>query len=320
MRIIPAVFRGAVHAALRHLQCLGRLWLAGLVLYGIASAAPISLTDSHGKLYFAAAPQRVVVLNWALAEQMLALGVQPVGMADIKGYQQQSAQMTVPAEVVEVGDRLAPNLRTIRELKPDVIVIGYAQRPLSRVLSNIAPIVYLNNFSRRGDNAQRAQQHLRLLGQLFDQAQQAQTVIAQQQRNLNQLKQALDAAYAQRSRPTLALVSIDQQYHPWVFTTNSLADAALQALGFRSAIEQPPSRLGAMALSVNQLRTHAQCWLLIPSAQVDVTLHQRWLRQQGGQCVLPLPAVPLYGGVRSIELLAQAITSVLLEYAAGGGA
>src|SRR5690606_16878023 len=49
-------------------------------------------------------PQRVVVLEWTYVEDLLALGVQPVGVADIEGYHN---WVSIPAaldeNVVDVG-------------------------------------------------------------------------------------------------------------------------------------------------------------------------------------------------------------------------
>ena len=72
--------------------------------------AEVAIQDSHGKYRFEEPPKRVVVLNWALAEQLHELGEVPVGMADIEGYRKHSNNVIVENTVVDVGGRLAPKL------------------------------------------------------------------------------------------------------------------------------------------------------------------------------------------------------------------
>lgn len=53
-------------------------WFAVLCLFALPVQAQIVLTDSQGTHTFAEVPQRVVVLNWDLLEQVLELGIQPL--------------------------------------------------------------------------------------------------------------------------------------------------------------------------------------------------------------------------------------------------
>ena len=53
------------------------------------AAGPGSLTDSRGKQINLPSPaQRVVALEWNVAEHAVSLGVMPVGVADVTGYGQ----------------------------------------------------------------------------------------------------------------------------------------------------------------------------------------------------------------------------------------
>ena len=45
----------------------------------------IEIKHALGTEVFDKVPERIVVLEWNLAEELLALGIQPVGMADIEG-------------------------------------------------------------------------------------------------------------------------------------------------------------------------------------------------------------------------------------------
>ena len=58
-----------------------------------------------------AAIPSVVVLEWYLLEQLLAAGIQPVGVADIEGF---TTLVTIPLELsgdaIDVGTRQEPSL------------------------------------------------------------------------------------------------------------------------------------------------------------------------------------------------------------------
>src|SRR5690606_21233751 len=67
--------------------------------------------------------QRIVALEWTYVEGLLALGVQPVGIADLGGY---AAWVTIgpqlSPDVVSVGTRQEPSIESIAHLQPDLII------------------------------------------------------------------------------------------------------------------------------------------------------------------------------------------------------
>lgn len=83
----------------------------------------IAVEDLTGTVCVPENVERVVALEWSFVEDVLALGVQPVGVADIEGYH---GWVQIPVElsedVVDVGTRQAPNLEAIAALEPDLII------------------------------------------------------------------------------------------------------------------------------------------------------------------------------------------------------
>ena len=109
----------------------------------LASAAfPRTIKHTRGELTLNQPAQRVIALEWTYVEDLLALGVQPVGVADIEGY---NDWVKIPVAlgdgVKDIGVRGEPNLETIATLKPDLIIdladnaVNYAE------LSKIAPVL-----------------------------------------------------------------------------------------------------------------------------------------------------------------------------------
>ncbi len=92
--------------------------------------------------------ERVVVLEWTYAEDLLALGVQPVGVADIAGYHNWvKIPLALDEHVVDVGTRQEPNLERIAALEPDLIIGVYFRLGENYDdLSAIAPTLVFNPY------------------------------------------------------------------------------------------------------------------------------------------------------------------------------
>lgn len=89
-----------------------------------AEVAPITITDSRGEEVELDGPaDRVVALEWMHAENLVTLGVQPVGVADVDGYGTWAgASAPLGTEVVDVGTRAEPSVDAIIDLDPDLIL------------------------------------------------------------------------------------------------------------------------------------------------------------------------------------------------------
>jgi ABC-type Fe3+-hydroxamate transport system substrate-binding protein len=117
-----------------------------LVLTLLAGLA-VGATGAH------AAAQRVVALEWDAVENLSALGVTPVGIADSRGY---DAFVGAPRRrgSAEVGLRSAPSLDRIRRLKPDLIVVpDYRSTKNRDALKRIAPVLVTSPYRGSGNGA-----------------------------------------------------------------------------------------------------------------------------------------------------------------------
>lgn len=92
--------------------------------------------------------ERVVALEWTYAEDLLAVGVQPVGVADIDGYQSWvNIETELSEDVADVGTRQEPNLEAIAALEPDLIIgIQFRHEGLLQELESIAPTVLFDPY------------------------------------------------------------------------------------------------------------------------------------------------------------------------------
>jgi ferric hydroxamate transport system substrate-binding protein len=117
-----------------------------------AAAGPIVIKTAKGDVTLEKPAERVVTLEWTYTEDLLAVGVQPIGHADLEGY---NAWVNIPvelsADVTDVGTRQEPNIETIMSLQPDLIIAAS-----NRVANNydqlaaIAPVLVFNAYPEEG--------------------------------------------------------------------------------------------------------------------------------------------------------------------------
>ena len=291
---------------------------------GVANAA-IEITDSHGIHRFGSPPSRVVVLNWALAENMLALGEVPVGMADIAAYQQHAANVKVPASTQDVGTRLSPDLKRIQSLQPDVILIGYSQRALMRPLSNIAPVVYFKNFGKRYQHAEKSRARFLELAKLFNKTALAETLLQNAEHASAQRQASVRARTDAAGHHLVLRIVAPSERHAdqaVLFGTNSMPYYAAEQLGLSvvSAVENDQYGTRAvtwdelMALETGQLELDAAknvivCPIFLSSYASPTAAARSKFAPNSTQPKLEYQHA--FGGVMSIYALAEAFEPIV---------
>ncbi|MGW7507015.1 ABC transporter substrate-binding protein [Streptomyces massasporeus] len=107
----------------------------------------ITLTDSTGaKVKLDGPAKKVVATEWNEVESLVTLGVDPVGVADVKGYKTWDTAVPLKNEPKDIGTRGEPSMDTIASLSPDLIV---ASSDLSdaavKQLRKIAPVLEIKS-------------------------------------------------------------------------------------------------------------------------------------------------------------------------------
>lgn len=87
-----------------------------------AGAGPVRLAAPLGRVELPEAADRVVALEWVYAEELVSLGITPVGVADVEGYAASAPAEPLPAGVADVGTRPDPRLDAIGALDPDLVI------------------------------------------------------------------------------------------------------------------------------------------------------------------------------------------------------
>ncbi|WP_342417257.1 ABC transporter substrate-binding protein [Paenibacillus sp. FSL R10-2782] len=112
----------------------------------------VTVKDDHGEVKLDKPAERVVVLEWAFTEDLIALGVQPVGNADNENYRLWiTPEAKLADSVTDIGTRGEPNLEAIAALKPDLIISNTGNNAaIYEQLKGIAPTLEYDFFKGKG--------------------------------------------------------------------------------------------------------------------------------------------------------------------------
>ena len=227
------------------------------------SANPAATTDeartiTHvmGEITLPAIPQRIVVLEWTYVEALLAVGVQPTGVADIEGYH---AWVKIPVElgpdVVDVGTRQAPNLEAIATLAPDLIIA-----PSFRVadsydeLSAIAPTLVFDNYPTDATHYENMVETFTTIAELVGKRAEGEAVLADMEAGFAVAAEQLAAAGKAGEKFVLTQAfSNDNQAQVRIFTDNALATQVIEQLGLENGWAEEPQPYGFSTVSVEVL-------------------------------------------------------------------
>lgn len=290
---------------------------AASLCFSSLSLADITVTDSRGEQTLKDLPQRVVTLNWDLTEQVLELGITPVGATDIKDYQEWVVKPQIPSQVVELGTRAEPNLAEIAKLKPDVILAASPQKDLISKLETIAPVLYYASYSPNANHAKEAIENFKQIAQVFDKEELATQKLAAMDESFKALKQKLTDKFGDTLPPVMAM-RFASQNAVYLYTENSTTVYALNQLGLTAPIMPPEQEWGISQQPIQSLKDLKDAYVVYfgPFNEQDkLDKSMLWnampfVRQKhAGEAA----AVWNYGGAMSIEYIAESITDALLK-------
>lgn len=120
-----------------------------LFLPNIGQGAPIAIQIGKNTLNLVSPAKRIVVLEFSLLDDLIQLGVKPIGIAKSRLDEGTNPPFLLDQikGIPDVGTRQQPNLESIKALHPDLIVADVTmQGELYPVLKQIAPTLLLNGL------------------------------------------------------------------------------------------------------------------------------------------------------------------------------
>lgn len=144
-----------------------------------ASSGPVTLTDARGKPLTLDRPATEVVgLEWGVVENLVSLGVMPVGVADVKGYTNWVSAAPLDAGVTDVGTRGEPSVDALVALDPE-LVITTTDLPSNIIeqIEQFVPVLVVRAAAAERPIDQ-MRDNLELVAQAVDRSEQAQELLA----------------------------------------------------------------------------------------------------------------------------------------------
>lgn len=192
----------------------------------VQAAAAVKVTDSLGtELVFEQTPERVVVLGYSEYDTLKALGLEEL----VVGAPKKNVPAylgALPKKITDIGSLKEPNLETIAELGPDLIIATGRTAALAEELKQIAPV-----FVNRLDNVNFWESFKSTnlnLATIFNQTEKAEAVITSLEEKVEQVKQTV----ADQNQTTLVLMLNEGNLS--AFSANSRFALIYQVLGFKA--------------------------------------------------------------------------------------
>lgn len=199
----------------------------------------VTVTGSNGEVTLDEPAKKVVVLEWTYAEDLLALGIQPTGMADIQEYHNWvNIDAELSKDVADVGGRQEPNLEAIAALEPDLIIgVSFRHDAMLADLEKIAPTVIFNPYPEDEsiDLYQEMTTTFNEIAKAVDKTDEAEKVLADLDAKYEEAKAEIEKADLKTKDFILTLAySGPQAPEIRVFTPNSMASQILEKIGLKN--------------------------------------------------------------------------------------
>ncbi|WP_186673350.1 ABC transporter substrate-binding protein [Sporosarcina sp. BP05] len=288
----------------------------------------ITITGVNGEVTLDKPAKKVVVLEWTYAEDLLAVGVQPAGMADIEEYHNWvNIDVELSDDVVNVGGRQEPNLEAIAELEPDLIIgTSFRHDGMIADLEKIAPTVIFNPYpeDEKMDLYQEMITTFNEIAKAVDKKDEAKQVLADLDVKYEEAKTTIDNAGLKTKDVVLTLAYTGAQAPEIrVFTPNSMASIMLEKIGLNNIhIPDQFELYGSSTYNVEGLTKYEDAnYLYI--VQNDDNIYEKQLKDNAVWKNLNFVKEDrlydlggdtwLYGGPLSAETLLDKITSTMVS-------
>ena len=176
-------------------------------------------------------PRRIAVLDWALLETILALGVTPVAAVELGLFRRLAVEPEVPQRVIDLGLRGSFNLELLSSVRPDLIYISPFNAWAEPQIARIAPTRSYPIFGGGQRPLDLVEAAMQGMGAELEREQAATSYIAGTRALIAASRQNL-AGFAHRP---VYLVNLGDARHVRVFGPDSLFGSVMADIGFTNA-------------------------------------------------------------------------------------
>lgn len=207
----------------------------------------------------AAAPGRIVALEWSIVSMLLSLGVPPVGMPEIRAYGEWVVAPPVPPGTADIGIKTEPNLEAVAALRPDLILASPLNRAIAPLLGEIAPVREVPIYTDARAPLRLAAERLRDLGALLGREEEARREIAAAEGVFDAVRRDLET---RRDRPVVMISLLDAR-HVRIFGHGSLFGDVLARVGLVNGWDRPVNVWGFVLVGLAELARFPEARLLL---------------------------------------------------------
>ena len=194
---------------------------------------------------------KIIALEWLPAELLMALGVTPLGVADIHNYNLWVNEPKLPANVIDVGQRMEPNMELMQQLKPSLLLVSQGYGPNAKQLAPIAPVLGVTANDGSQTPLKNAMTSLNKLASYLDLQDRAAKHIRAYYDLLEVTRQQVKPFAPQ---PILLFSFLDTR-HVLVFGRGSLFQEVMTDLGLSNAWHGEESFWGSVPVGIERLAT-----------------------------------------------------------------
>ena len=278
------------------------------LLWGAAAAA--ASTRAH-----AGAP-RIAIIDWALLETALALGIAPVAATELIQFRKIVVEPEVPESVVDLGLRGAPSYELLHILHPDLILISNFYEPSRPRFERIARVASFAVHQPGQSPYPLAVDNVARLGALTGRSEAARRYIAETDAELDRLRETLGASDIKSAY----VVVMGDARHLQAFGHDSIFGHVMGRLGIANAWTHA-TRYGAAApVGLETLAATPEAAIVIvsplpPDFERTRTANALWqalpaVRQRR---VAVIPPVNHFGGLPSARRFARLFVAAIRE-------
>ncbi|MEJ1200363.1 MULTISPECIES: iron-siderophore ABC transporter substrate-binding protein [unclassified Streptomyces] len=197
----------------------------------------ITLKDGKGTEVKLDGPAtKVVATEWNAVESLVSLGVDPVGVADVKGYKTWDTSVPLKNEPKDIGTRGEPSMDTVASLSPDLIVATTDLPPAAvKQLREVAPVLEVKSADGT-DQIGQMLDNIDLIAKATGTTDKAKTIRADFEAKVAEGKKALaDAEMAGQEIAFADGYVTSNQVSVRPYTATSLIGEVNEAIGLKNA-------------------------------------------------------------------------------------
>lgn len=265
----------------------------------------------------AQAEPRIATTDWAVAETLTAMQHPPVSVGEKRAYGNWVGEPALPLQTLDAGLRFQPNLERLRQIGPEMFIQSSWFSQLKPQFQRIAPVYELDFGTPQGIDYAHTVAATRQLGKLAQARVEAESLIAETERQLAQYRARLESFY----RRPLAIVQFADARHLRIYGRTSIYQAALGKLRLTNAWQGDANEWGFANVTLPDLTKLPADTLLVIVQPYPVNTPVL-LKQSALWSRLPfsraenrriLPPVANYGALPSMRRFARELAMKLLS-------